>query len=181
MIGNFVISGYICNPILVATFPKWLSSTGTMAAHTRRRASVLVVFVLFCVHMFSSAGLLSGHYRRRSVTLQSPTATQIPLFSSLDHNGRGFFWSVGSKISFGHVSPLGGKPSTSFVYSELSIHLVRCFGVFLERVVFLLISILPKNQAAPIEMVISDFLRIPKTFIAFVSLCHKSPKARGKL
>ena len=44
-----------------------------------------------------------------------------------------------------------------------------------------LISILPKNQAAPIEMVISDFFRIPKTFIAFVSLCHKSPKAKGKL
>ena len=44
-----------------------------------------------------------------------------------------------------------------------------------------LITILPKNQAAPIEMVISDFFRIPKTFIAFVSLCHKSPKAKGKL
>ena len=44
-----------------------------------------------------------------------------------------------------------------------------------------LISILPKNQAAPIEMVISDFFRILKTFIAFVSLCHKSPKAKGKL
>ena len=46
---------------------------------------------------------------------------------------------------------------------------------------FNLISILPKNQAAPIEMVISDFFRIPKTLIAFVSLCHKSPKAKGKL
>ena len=44
-----------------------------------------------------------------------------------------------------------------------------------------LISILPKNQAAPIEMVISDFFRIPKMFIAFVSLCHKSVKAKGKL
>ena len=44
-----------------------------------------------------------------------------------------------------------------------------------------LISILPKNQAAPIEMVISDFFRILKPVIAFVSLCHKSPKAKGKL
>ena len=44
-----------------------------------------------------------------------------------------------------------------------------------------LIIILPKNQAAPIEMVISDFFRILKTFIAFVSLCHKSPKAKRKL
>ena len=33
-----------------------------------------------------------------------------------------------------------------------------------------LISILSKNQAAPIEMVISDCFRIIKTFIAFVSL-----------
>ena len=30
---------------------------GTIAAHTRRRASVLVVFVVFCVHMNSFAGL----------------------------------------------------------------------------------------------------------------------------
>ena len=44
----------------------------------------------------------------------------------------------------------------------------------------ILISTLPKNQAAPIEMVISDFFRIPIIFIAFVSLCHKSPKAKGK-
>ena len=31
---------------------------GTIAAHTRRRASVLVVFVVFCVHMHSFAGLI---------------------------------------------------------------------------------------------------------------------------
>ena len=29
----------------------------TIAAHTRRRASVLVVFVVFCVQMYSFAGL----------------------------------------------------------------------------------------------------------------------------
>ena len=38
-----------------------------------------------------------------------------------------------------------------------------------------------QQQQQPIEMVISDFFRILKTFIAFVSLCHKSPKAKGKL
>ena len=31
---------------------------GTIAAHTRRRASVLVVFVVFCVHLRSFAGLI---------------------------------------------------------------------------------------------------------------------------
>ena len=30
----------------------------TIAAHTWRRASVLVVFVVFCVHMYSFAGLI---------------------------------------------------------------------------------------------------------------------------
>ena len=58
-------------------------------------------------------------------------------------------------------------------------------NIYLRSILYLrfvvLITILPKNQAAPIEMVISDFFRIPKTFIAFVSLCHKSPKAKGKL
>ena len=48
---------------------KWY---GTIAAHTRRRASVLVVFVVFCVHMYSFAGLIRCRHRRRSVTLLSP-------------------------------------------------------------------------------------------------------------
>ena len=52
---------------------------GTIATHTRPHASVLVVFVVFCVYMHSFAGLIR---RTRSVTLQSPTATLIPLFSS---------------------------------------------------------------------------------------------------
>ena len=43
------------------------------------------------------------------------------------------------------------------------------------------ISTLHKNQAAPIEMIISDFFRIPKIFIAFVFVYHKSDKAKGKL
>ena len=55
----------------------------TIAAHTRRRASVLVVFVVFRVHMYSFAGLI-----RR--TLQSPTATLIPLFPSSELTGCGY-------------------------------------------------------------------------------------------
>ena len=45
---------------------------------------------------------------------------------------------------------------------------------------WLLISTPKKNQAVPIEMVISDLFRMSKMFIAFVSLCDKSPKGRGK-
>ena len=46
----------VCIPILVTTFPEWLS----------------------------------GRQRRRSVTLQSPTATLIPLFSSSELTGCGY-------------------------------------------------------------------------------------------
>ena len=38
--------------------PQVAQRYGTIAAHTRRRASVLVVFVMFCVHMHSFAGLI---------------------------------------------------------------------------------------------------------------------------
>ena len=38
--------------------PRVAQRYGTIAAHTRRRASVLVVFVMFCVLMYSFAGLI---------------------------------------------------------------------------------------------------------------------------
>ena len=38
--------------------PRVAQRYGTIAAHTRRRASVLVVFVVFCMHMHSFAGLI---------------------------------------------------------------------------------------------------------------------------
>ena len=38
--------------------PRVAQRYGTIAAHTRRRASVLVVFVVFCMHMYSFAGLI---------------------------------------------------------------------------------------------------------------------------
>ena len=38
--------------------PRVAQRYGTIAAHTRRRASVFVVFVVFCVHMHSFAGLI---------------------------------------------------------------------------------------------------------------------------
>ena len=65
----------MCIQILVTTFPEWLSGTEQLP-HIRRRASVCVVFVVFCVHMHSFPGLI----RRTPVTLQSPTATLIPYF-----------------------------------------------------------------------------------------------------
>ena len=73
----------VCIPILQTTFPEWLS--GTIVAHTQHRASVLVVFVVFCMHMYSFAV-----FSPRSVTLQSPNLTLIPLFSSSELTGCGY-------------------------------------------------------------------------------------------
>ena len=70
--------------------PRVAQRYGTIAAHTRRRASVLIVFVVLCVHMHRFAGLIRRRHRRRSVTLQSPTATLIPLFSSSELTGCGY-------------------------------------------------------------------------------------------
>ena len=70
--------------------PRVAQRYGNIAAHTRRRASVLVVFVVFCVHMHSFAGLIRRTPPRRSVTLQSPTASLIPLFFSSELTGCGY-------------------------------------------------------------------------------------------
>ena len=63
---------------------------GTIAAHTRRRASILVVLVVFCVYMYSFAGLM----RRTPAPTFSDTAiadrTLIPLFSSSELTGCGY-------------------------------------------------------------------------------------------
>ena len=62
----------------------------TIAALTRRRASVLVVFVVFCVHMHSFAGLI----RRTLPPTFSDTAItdrhSDPLFSSSELTGCGY-------------------------------------------------------------------------------------------
>ena len=50
--------------------PRVAQRYGTIAAHTRRRASVRVVFVVFCVHMYSFAGLI----RRMPLPTFSDTA-----------------------------------------------------------------------------------------------------------
>ena len=63
---------------------------GTIAAHTRRRASILVMFVVFCVNMYSFAGLM----KRTPPPTFSDTAitdrTLIPLFSSSELTGCGY-------------------------------------------------------------------------------------------
>ena len=88
---------------------------GTIAAHTRRHASVLLVFVVFCMHMLSFACLIRRTPPPTFSELQSPTATLIPLFSCSE-------FSIGLEKSFGHVPPVGVEPSTSCVQGEHPIH-----------------------------------------------------------
>ena len=95
---------------------------GTIAAHTRRRAFVLVVFVVFCVHVYSFAGLI----RRTPPPTFSDTAitdrhSDTTIFQLRAHWVR-ISWSIGSEKSFGHVPPVGVEPSTSCVQDEHPIH-----------------------------------------------------------
>ena len=49
----------VCIPVLITNdFPRVAQWYGTIAAHTKRHASVPVVFVVFCLHMYSFAGLI---------------------------------------------------------------------------------------------------------------------------
>ena len=102
--------------------PRVAQRYGTIAAHTRRRVSVLVVFVVFCVHMHSFAGLI----RRTPPPTFSDTAiadrhSDTTIFQLRAHWMR-ISWSVGSEKSFGHVPPAGVESSTSCVPSEHPIH-----------------------------------------------------------
>ena len=102
--------------------PRVVQRYGTIAAHTRRRASVLVVLVVFCVHMHSFAGLI----RRTPPPTFSDTAitdrhSDTTIFQLRAHWVR-ISWSIGSEKSFGHVPPVGVEPSTSCMQGEHLIH-----------------------------------------------------------
>ena len=60
---------------------------GTIAAHTRRRASVLVVLVVFCMHMYSFAGLIRRTppptFSDTAITDRHSDTTVFPAQSSL--------------------------------------------------------------------------------------------------
>ena len=102
--------------------PRVAQRYGTIAAHTRRRASVLVVFVVFCVHMHSFAGLI----RRTPPPTFSDTAitdrhSDTTIFQLRAHWVR-ISWSIGSEKSFRHVPPVGVEPSTPCMQGEHPIH-----------------------------------------------------------
>ena len=90
--------------------PRVAQRYGTIAAHSQRHASVLVVFVVFCVHMHSFAGLI----RRTPPPTFSDTAitdrhSDTTIFQLRAHWMR-ISWSIGSEKSFGHVPPERVEP-----------------------------------------------------------------------
>ena len=95
---------------------------GTIATQTRSRASVLVVYVVFCVFVYSFAGLI----RRTLPPTFSDTAitdrhSETTIFQLRAHWVR-ISWSIESEKSFGHVPPVGVEPSTSCMLGEHPIH-----------------------------------------------------------
>ena len=70
--------------------PRVAQLYGTIAAHTRRRASVHVVSVVFCVHMHNFAGLIRRTPPPTFSDTASPIATPIPLFFSSELTGCGY-------------------------------------------------------------------------------------------
>ena len=108
--------------------PRVAQQYGTIAAHIWRRASVLVVFVVFCVHMHSFAGV-TGLIRRTPLSTFSDTAitdrhSDTTIFQLRAH-WVWISWSNGSEKSFGQVPLVGVKPSTSCVQGEHPIHYAR--------------------------------------------------------
>ena len=102
--------------------PRVAQRYGTIAAHTRSRASVLVVFIVICVHMYSFAGLIR---RTPSPTFSDTAVTNChsdtTIFQLRAHWMR-ISWSIGSEKSFGHVPLVGVEPSTPCVQGEHPIH-----------------------------------------------------------
>ena len=102
--------------------PRVAQRYGTISAHTRRCASFLVVFVVFCVYMYSFAGLI----RRTPPPTFSDTAitnrhSDTTIFQLRAHWVR-ISCSIGSEKSFGHVPLVGVEPSTSCMQGEDPIH-----------------------------------------------------------
>ena len=96
--------------------PRVAQRYGTIAAYTRCRASVLVVFIVFCVHMHSFAGLI----RRTPPPMFSDTAitdrhsdTTILLGADIL-----VYW-IGKIV---RTCAPGESPSTSCVQGEHPIH-----------------------------------------------------------
>ena len=115
--------------------PRVAQRYGTIAAHTRRRASVLVVFVVFCVHMHSFAGLI----RRTPPPTFSDTAItdchSDTTNSSSELTGCGYPGLLDQKIV--RTCALGGSRTPNFLRARRAPYplaqALRCFHETVDR------------------------------------------------
>ena len=112
--------------------PQVAQRHGTIAAHTRRRASVLVVFVMFCVHMHSFAALI----RRMPSPMFSASTNRHSdtLFSNSELTGCGYpglldrkncsdmcpRWESNPRLSACKASTLSTRPGSPLVIKLLA-------------------------------------------------------------
>ena len=123
--------------------PRVAQRYGTIAAHTRRRASVLVVYVVFCVHIYSFAGLI----RRTPPPTFSDTAitdTLIPLISSSELTGCGYpglldrknrsdmcpLWESNPRLPACKASTLSTRPGSPLQKKTTTINL-QCTYIYI--------------------------------------------------
>ena len=92
---------------------------GTIAAHTRRRASVLVVFLVFCVHMYSFAGLVRWTppptFSDTAITDRHSDTTIFQLRAHLDRENRSDtcpWWESNSRLPACKASTLSTRPGS---------------------------------------------------------------------
>ena len=119
----------VCIPILVRTFPEWLSGTEPLPHTPGAVCLSSLCLKCFCVHMYSWAGLI----RRTPPPTFSDTAitdrhSDTTIFQLRAHRV-GISWSTGSEKSFGHVPPVGVEPSTSCARLSAG-GILRWFAVF---------------------------------------------------
>ena len=102
--------------------PRVAQRYGTMAAYTRRRASVLVMFVE-CLRAYVQFCRLTR--RRPSPTFSDTAITDCHSDNTIYQlrvHWVHISWSVGSEKLFRHVMLVGVEPSTSRVNGEHPIH-----------------------------------------------------------
>ena len=116
----------VCIPILVTTFPEWLSGTEPLP-HTT------VVFVVFCVHMYSFVGVIRRTppptfsdtaitNRHSDTTISSSELTGYGYPGLLDRKNRlDMFprWELNPRLPACKASTLSTRPGSPFLFDEV--------------------------------------------------------------
>ena len=97
--------------------PRVAQQYGTIATHTQGRASILIVFVVFCVHMYSFAGLirLTPPPTFNDTAISSSELTGCGYSGLLDRKNRSDMcprWESNPRLSECKASTLSTRPGS---------------------------------------------------------------------